>query len=68
MDLHDVVTVYTLSDPSRAEVIRAALQGEGIPCQLGGERQGCFPGVVEIEVLVRACDVDAAERIIASHE
>ena len=65
MDANELVTVYTLSDPYRAEIIKDVLQSEGIRCELGGERQAGFTGLLEIDVLVRAIDADRAEKIIA---
>jgi hypothetical protein len=61
---NELVTVYTLNDPGRAEVIRAVLNGEGITCQLGGESQAGFTGIFSIDVLVRRRDVDLARKIL----
>jgi hypothetical protein len=33
-DGHGLVTAYTLKDPYEAELIKNALRGEGIPCEL----------------------------------
>lgn len=68
MDKLDLVTVYTVRDAGHAEVIRGALEAEGISCQIGGEGQGGYTGLFDIEVLVRAIDADAAKKIIESHE
>ena len=68
MDLDELVKVYTLCDAGLAEIIRASLQDEGIPCQLGGRQQAGFTGTVEIDVLVRAVDADKARRLILAHE
>ena len=40
MDANDLVKVYTVTDPAQAEIIKGALESEGIPCELGGEGQG----------------------------
>ncbi len=68
MEPNALVTVYTLTDANRAEIIKGALQAEGIHCQLGGEGQAGFTGLWDIEVMVRAEDADQAEKIIQSHE
>jgi hypothetical protein len=68
MDPDDLVTVYTLTDANQAEIIKGALQAEGIHCQLGGEGQAGFTGLWEVEVMVRAADADQARQLIESHE
>jgi hypothetical protein len=67
MEVNDPVTVYTLNDPYQAEIIRAALRGEGICCELDGEHQAGLSDILEIGVLVRARDADRASRIIRRH-
>jgi len=64
----EVVCVYTVTDPSQAEVIRGALQAEGIRCELGGPRQGGYTGLFEVEILVRALDAEQASEIIRTHQ
>jgi hypothetical protein len=68
MKADDLVSVYTLTDPNKAEILRVALESEGIACELGGEGQAAFTGLWEIDVLVRAIDADRARKIIESHE
>ena len=70
MDIHDPVTVYTLNDPVRAEVIKNYLLGEGIRCRLGGANQAGMVGLhfADIEVVVHAADADQARRLIETHE
>lgn len=68
MEVDNPVTVYVLNDPYQAEIIQAALQGEGIPCELDGERQAGLSGILEIGVLVRAQDADRARRLIRRHD
>ena len=60
MEADDPVTVYTLNNPYQAEIIKAALRGEGISCELDGERQAGLSEILEIGVLVRARDADRA--------
>lgn len=68
MEADDPVTVYTLSDPYEAEIIRTVLRGEGISCELDGERQAGLAEILEIGVLVRARDADQARKLIQHHE
>lgn len=68
MDANELVKVYTVTDPGQAEVIRMALEIEGIPCELGGEGQGGFAGIFAIDLLVRSADADRARKIIQTHE
>lgn len=64
----ELVTVYTLKDPYMAEVIKNALRGEGIPCELDGEGQAGLSGILDIGVLVRAQDADRARAIMEQDE
>lgn len=68
MNKDNLVTVYTLTDPMLAEIIRNAIHAEGLKCEIGGEHQAGITGVLKIEILVRAEDEDAARRIIQKHE
>ncbi len=67
MEANDLISIYMVNDPNKAEIIKNALQSEGIQCQLGGEHQAGFTGMFEIDVLVRAVDADRAREIIESH-
>ena len=68
MEADEPVTVYTLNNPYQAEVIKTALQAEGISCELDGERQAGLSDILEIGVLVRARDADRARKLIRRHE
>jgi len=68
MDGGQLVTAYTLKDPYKAEIIKNALRGEGIPCELDGEGQAGLSDVLDIGVLVRAQDADLARCLIEQHE
>jgi hypothetical protein len=66
-----LVTVYVAHGEPEAEVIRAALETEGIFPELVGElgdsiRQFADEGVGKIEIRVLASDVDRAHEIIES--
>ena len=68
MEADEPVTVYTVNNPFEAEVIKTALQGQGISCQLDGEGQAGLSDVLEIGVLVRLRDADQARKIIRHNE
>jgi hypothetical protein len=70
MEYSDLVSVYTLTDPKRAEIIKNFLEGEGIRCFLGGEEAAADLGLAafEISVNVRAGDADRARKLIEKHE
>jgi hypothetical protein len=68
MEADEPVTVYTVNNPFEAEVIKTALQGQGISCQLDGEGQAGLSDILEIGVLVRQRDADQARKIIRHHE
>jgi hypothetical protein len=69
MDIHEPVTVYAVTNPVEAEIIRNVLQAEGIHCYLDGVNQAVAPGAgaFEIKVQVAAGDADCAGRLIRSH-
>jgi hypothetical protein len=67
-DGDELVTVYTLKDPYKAEIIKNALRGEGILCELDGEGQAGLSDVLDIGVLVRVRDADLARGLIEQHE
>jgi len=66
-DRGDLVTVYTLKDPYKAEIIKNALRGEGIPCELDGEGQAGLSEILDIGILVRAQDADLARGLIEQY-
>lgn len=63
-DANEVVVVYTTNDIYEAEIIRNELQADGIACELDGESQGGFTGIVETKLLVHAWDADRARHVI----
>jgi hypothetical protein len=67
IDPNELVTVYTHNDSNIVEVLRAALEGEGIKCHIEGEHQGGFAGVFDMSIQVRAADADHARRYIEQH-
>jgi len=67
-DPNELVTIYTVMEPTRAELIKAELTDNGIRCEIGGESQAGLAGALEIDILVRAIDADRAHKIITEHE
>jgi hypothetical protein len=61
------VVVYTTTNLAEAEILKNVLEGEGIRCDLDGENQGGFAGVVDVRILVRAWDEERARQVLASH-
>lgn len=68
MDTEELVTIYSLKNPTQAEVIRMALEGEGIACFLEGKTQAGLTGIFDIDVQVKAADADRARELIKAHE
>ena len=68
MESQEPIVVYTVTDPTLAELIRNALHEDGIVCEISGESQAGFSGVFEIEILTRAIDADRARHIIRDLE
>jgi Putative prokaryotic signal transducing protein len=70
VDAVEPVEVYSTNDPNEAEIIRAALDGEGIPSQVTGENQAGLAGLgmVPITIMVRASDYDRARAFIDDHQ
>ena len=64
MEADEPVTVYTVNNPYEAEVIKMALHGEGISCELDGEGQAGLSDILEIGILVPARDADRAQKLI----
>jgi len=59
-----IVSVYTVSDPYEAELIKNMLEDNGIRCSLDGETQGGFVGVINIGILVGEPDAERAVELI----
>ncbi len=70
MDISDPVAVFTVTDPTEAEIVKNALESEGIRCFLDGDLQAAMPGLsaFEIQIMVDAGHADAARKLIAEHE
>ena len=70
MDIRELVTVYTVTNPIEGEMIKNALNAEGIRCFLDGICQAGIVGIgaFEIKVQVPAEAADRACKIIDAHE
>jgi hypothetical protein len=70
MDANDLVTVFTVASPMKAEIIKNFLLSEGIPCFLENNNQAVGPGLnaLDIQIQVTALDAERAGRLIESHE
>lgn len=67
-DPHELVTVYTVNEPTLAELLRKELVMEGIRCEIGGENQAGLAGVLSIDLMVEAVNADRARKFLARHE
>jgi hypothetical protein len=68
MDPAEQVAVFIARDPVQAELVKNALEDEGIKAAIQGEGQGGLTGVLEVRVLVRVVDEARAREVIAFHE
>jgi hypothetical protein len=67
-DPHELVTVYTVQEPTLAELLRQELAAEGIRCEISGENQAGLTGLLRIDLLVQAMDADRARRLLSEFE
>lgn len=67
MDPNQHVPILSLTDASAAEIVRIALENEGIACELENEHQAGLTGVLPVRILVRAADEKRARDVIAQH-
>ena len=61
----DLVTVYTVRDEMEGEIIKNALEAEGIKCIAGDEHM--FTGAFDLRIQVLASNEARAKEIINSH-
>jgi hypothetical protein len=65
---HELVTVYTAYDELTAEVVKVALEAEGIRSFIENAHQAALTGVLPAELKVREVDEERARKIIEEHE
>jgi hypothetical protein len=70
MQSSDLLTVYTVNDAIEAQIIKNALEAEGIPCVLAGVEQASTAALPGTKVLVQVAAGHAqhARDLIASHD
>jgi hypothetical protein len=70
MDTRDLVSVYTVSNPVEAEIIKNALKVEGIRAFVEGGNQAAETGLagIAIHIEVPAGDADRARKFIEHHQ
>jgi hypothetical protein len=64
-DQDDIVTVYTVRDEMEGEIIKNALEAEGIKCIAGDEHM--FTGAFDLRIQVLESNAVRAKEIIDSH-
>ena len=66
----ELVTVYTAKDSIQAEIVKNALEAEGMRCFLEQEDQGAFSGLMTLSVKVQvpADQAEEARRFVLRHE
>jgi Putative prokaryotic signal transducing protein len=68
LKLYQLVTVYTVDNFVKAEIIQNALHDEGVRCFLEGENQAGGLTAMEIKIQVPIANADRARKLIESHE
>ena len=68
LDKQELVPIYTAQDSVQAEILKNALESEGIPAAIEGEHQGGFSGVLLIRLFVREEDAARAREFLEGHE
>ncbi len=66
----ELVTVYTVSTPDQAEIIKNALETEGLRCFIEDENQAALGGLasIAIRIQVPANEAELARKYILKHE
>ena len=62
-----LIVLGTVSDPTKAEIIKNVLADHQIACEIAGEHQAGFTGTLDIEIIIRESDVDLATQIAKDH-
>lgn len=70
MEPRDLVTVYTVNDAMEAQIIKNALEAEGIDCVLAGIEQASVAALPGTKVLIQvtASLAESAREVIAQHD
>lgn len=67
MSAESPVVIQETTNYNLAQILRNALEGAGIKCEVVGESQGAFPGVCFLQITVREEDAERARELIAEH-
>lgn len=67
-DPHELVTIYTVQEPTLAELLKQELAAAGIRCEISGENQAGLTGLLRIDLLVQAMDADRARQLLSAFE
>ena len=68
MTSHEISQVFATRDVMQANMVRLALEEEGIKCQIDNEHQAGLTGVLEMSVFVPADQEERASEVIAKLE
>lgn len=67
-DPEDLVEIDAVNEPTAAEIMKLALEAEGIPCTIGNLHQAGLTGILAVPVYVRREDVARAQEILRAAE
>lgn len=59
-----LVRLYSVTDPTEAELIKNLLKRNGVECAIDGENQAGFGGVFRIGITVWEKDFDRARKVL----
>ncbi|WP_437226798.1 DUF2007 domain-containing protein [Planctomicrobium sp. SH661] len=68
MSYEELIPIYQTTDVGRAEIIKAALEEQGIHCAIENAHQAGLSGVLECRLHVLAKDEAFAREFISQHE
>ncbi len=70
MDSEELVTVYTVGNPIKGEIIKNALEAEGIRCFIEGGNQAGEAGLIGISVKLQVpvAQAERAAKFIEEHD
>jgi len=70
MDSKELVTIYTVANVGEGEIIKNALQAEGIRCFIEGGNQAGEAGLIGVSIKLQVAleNADRARKLIAAHE
>jgi hypothetical protein len=67
MEGESLEPIYRSTDTNELEVLRLALESEGIPSMIEGEHQAGLTGILPARLLVMEADVDRARKVLRTH-